>query len=126
MVLPLLAHASIPICYWNDAFATAYFLINRLPSHTIEMQTPLQQLLQESPDYTFFKVFSCACWPHIHPYNNYKLDFRSKKCVFLGYSLLHKGYKCLHVPSNRIYISRDVVLMNMSFLLQTCPRHIIL
>lgn len=29
--------------------------------------------------------------------------------VFLGYSSLHKGYKCLHVPSNRVYISRDVV-----------------
>ncbi|XP_071681644.1 uncharacterized protein [Lolium perenne] len=24
-------------------------------------------------------------------------------------SSLHKGYKCLHVPSNRVYISRDVI-----------------
>jgi histone deacetylase 1/2 len=40
--LTLLAHSSVPLCYWNDAFATACFLINRLPSHTIEMQTPLQ------------------------------------------------------------------------------------
>jgi hypothetical protein len=105
----LLAHASVPLCYWNDAFATACFLINRLPSRTIDMQTPLQRLLHESPDYTFFKVFGCACWPHIRQYNNHKLDFRSKKCVFLGYSSLHKGYKCLHVPSNRVFISRDVV-----------------
>jgi hypothetical protein len=22
---------------------------------------------------------------------------------------MHKGYKCLHVPTNRVYISRDVV-----------------
>jgi hypothetical protein len=28
---------------------------------------------------------------------------------FLRYSSIHKGYKCLHVPSNRVYISRDVV-----------------
>jgi hypothetical protein len=54
-------------------------------------------------------VFGCACWPHIRPYNDHKLDFRSKKCVFLGYNSLHKGYKCLHVPSNRTYISRDVI-----------------
>jgi hypothetical protein len=73
------------------------------------MQTPLQRLLQESPDYAFFKVFGCACWPHIHQYNNHKLHFRSKKGVFLGYISLHKGYKCHHVPSNRVYISRDVV-----------------
>jgi hypothetical protein len=31
------------------------------------------------------------------------------QCVFLGYSIMHQGYKCLHVPTNRVYISRDVV-----------------
>jgi hypothetical protein len=29
--------------------------------------------------------------------------------VFLGYSNLHKGYKCLNVASGRVYISWDVV-----------------
>ena len=37
------------------------------------------------------------------------LIFGLKSVFFLGYSALHKGYKCLHVPSNRVYISRDVV-----------------
>jgi hypothetical protein len=31
------------------------------------------------------------------------------KCVFLGCSSLHKGYKCLYIPTNCIYISQDVV-----------------
>jgi histone deacetylase 1/2 len=107
--LTLLAHASMPYCYWSDAFSTACFLINRLPSRVINMQTPLERLLGETPDYTFFKVFGCACWPHLRPYNERKLEFRSKQCVFLGYSSLHKGYKCLHIPTNRVYISRDVM-----------------
>jgi histone deacetylase 1/2 len=107
--LTLLAHASVPYRFWSDAFSTACFLINRLPSRVIDMQTPLERLLGETPDYTFFKVFGCACWPHIRPYNNRKLQFRSKQCAFLGYSSLHKGYKCLHIPTNRTYISRDVV-----------------
>jgi histone deacetylase 1/2 len=119
--LTLLAHASIPLCYWNDSFSTAYFLINRLPSRTIDMQTPLQHLLHETPDYTLFKVFGCACWPHIRQYNNHKLDFRSKKCVFLGYSSLNKGYKCLHVPSNGVYISRDVIFDELVFPFANLP-----
>jgi hypothetical protein len=85
------------------------------------MKTPLERLLRETPDYTFFKVFGCACWPHLRPYNNHKLDFRSKKCVFLGYSTLHKGYKCLHVPSNRVYISRDVIFDETVFPFSNMP-----
>jgi hypothetical protein len=73
------------------------------------MQAPVEKLFHEPPDYTFLKVFGCACWPHTRPYNNRKLEFRSQKCVFLGYSAQHKGYKCLHIPTNCVYISRDVV-----------------
>jgi histone deacetylase 1/2 len=114
--LTLLAHASVPYCYWSDAFTAACFLLNRLPTCLLHMKTPLELLLHETPDYTFLKVFGCACWPHTHPYNNNKLEFRSKKCVFLGYSSLHKGYKCLHVPSNRVFISRDVIFDETIFL----------
>jgi hypothetical protein len=121
--LTLLAHASVPFRFWSDAFSTTCFLINRLPSHVIDMQSPLERLLGEAPDYTFFRVFGCACWPHLRPYNNHKLDFRSKKCVFLGYSSLHKGYKCLHVPTNRVYISRDVVFDEGVFPFLSCQHH---
>ena len=55
------------------------------------------------------RVFDCACWPNLRPYNSHKLQPRSIQCVFLGYSLLHKGYKCLHLPSGHVYISRDVL-----------------
>jgi hypothetical protein len=60
------------------------------------------------PDYLSLKVFGCACWPNLHPYNIHKLQFRSKHCVFLRYNTMHKGYKCLDVSSGRVYVSRDV------------------
>ena len=107
--LTLLVYASVPFRFWSDAFTTACYLINRLPTRLLQMKSPVELLFQEPPDYKFLKVFGCACWPHLHPYNSRKLEFRSKKCVFLGYSSMHKGYKCLHIPSNRVYISRDVV-----------------
>jgi histone deacetylase 1/2 len=119
--LTLLSHASVPYRFWSDAFSTACFLINRLPSRVISMQTPLERLLGEIPDYTFLKVFGCACWPHLRPYNKRKLEFRSKKYVFLGYSSLHKGYKCLHVPTNRVYISRDVIFDESVFPFSQMP-----
>jgi hypothetical protein len=107
--LSLLAHASIPLKFWDEAFQTATYLINRFPSKIINDSSPLERLFHQTPDYTCFRTFGCACWPHLHPYNYRKLEFRSKQCVFLGYSDMHKGYKCLEVSTGRVYISHDVI-----------------
>lgn len=85
-----------------------------LPSRVINNETPTERL-HVKPDYTSLLVFGCACWPNIHPYNTRKLMFRSKQCVFLGYSAQHKGVKCLDVSTGRVYISRDVVFDETKF-----------
>jgi len=109
MGLALLANASMPLKFWDEAFLTATYLINLLPSKVIKFETPITRLLGVTPNYTSLRIFGCACWPNLRPYNTRKLAFRSKRCVFLGYSPMHKGVKCLDVPTGRVYISRDVV-----------------
>jgi hypothetical protein len=95
--------------FWDEAFMAATFLINRLPSKVIDNQTPFERLLQQKPDYLSLRTFGCACWPNLRPYNRHIHELRSKQCAFLGYSNLHKGYKCLDFQSGRVYISRDVI-----------------
>jgi histone deacetylase 1/2 len=113
--LSLLAHAQMPLKFWDEAFLAAVYLINRTPSKVIDFSTPLERLYHTKPDYSSLRIFGCACWPHLRPYNKRKLEFRSKECVFLGYSNLHKGFKCLDVKSGRVYISRDVVFDEDNF-----------
>jgi hypothetical protein len=60
-------------------------------------------------------VFGCVCWPNLRPYNAHKLSFRSVRCVFLGYSSRHKGFKCLEPSTGRVYISRDVTFYESVF-----------
>jgi hypothetical protein len=72
-------------------------------------------LLKQRPDYSSLKVFGCACWTNLRPYNARKLAFHSTKCAFIGYSPLHKRYKCLEPKSGRVYISRDVVFDEQIF-----------
>ena len=43
--LALLAEASMPLKYWDQAFLAAVYLINRLPSRVIQHMTPLERLL---------------------------------------------------------------------------------
>jgi histone deacetylase 1/2 len=109
MGLTLLAHASVPLKFWDEAFSTAVYLINRLPSKVLNYETPFERLFNQNPDYSFLRTFGCAVWPNLRPYNSRKLAFQSKQCVFIGYSTLHKGYKCLDPKEGRVYISRDVV-----------------
>ena len=83
-------------------------LINRLPISGLK-KSPWELLFNRQPDYSKLKVFGCQCYPWLKPYIHSKLDAKSKSCVFLGYSLQHKGYRCLDPITNRIYISRHVV-----------------
>jgi hypothetical protein len=105
----LLALSGMPVRFWDEAFHSACYLINRMPSKVISGDTPMFHLLGLKPDYKFLRVFGCSCWPNLRPYNPRKLDLRSKQCTFVGYSANHKGYKCLDRQSGRVFISRDVV-----------------
>ncbi|CAI8590799.1 unnamed protein product, partial [Vicia faba] len=112
--LTLLSQASLPLNFWDYAFTTAVFLINRLPSSAIQFQVPCTFLFHIMPDYKFLKVFGCACFPLLRPYLAHRLEFRSQECLFLGYSNSHKGYKCLS-PSGKLYISKDVLFNESRF-----------
>jgi histone deacetylase 1/2 len=105
----------MPLKFWDEAFLTATYLINILPSKVTGYNAPVELLLLEEPDYGSLRIFGCACWLNLRPYNTRKLAFWSIQCVFLGYSSLHKGFKCLEPSYGRVYISCDVVFNETMF-----------
>lgn len=106
--LTLLAQSQMPLRFWDEAFNTACYLINKMPSRTIDNHTPMHRLLGTHPDYSLLRIFGCAYWPNLRPYNSRKLNFRTKQYVFIGYNSSHKGYKCFDRSTGRVYISRGV------------------
>ncbi|PKU83709.1 Retrovirus-related Pol polyprotein from transposon TNT 1-94 [Dendrobium catenatum] len=117
-----LIHASnTPHIFWAEALSTANYLINRLPSKSINFHTPFQRLHKRPPNYTFLRTFGCLCFPWLRPYTSTKLDPRSQECVFLGYSTSHKGYKCYNLKTHKIHISRHVVFHEEIFPYKTEP-----
>jgi hypothetical protein len=106
--LTLLGQCKAPFQFWNYAFETSVYLINRMLTPVLAHRSSFDCLFQRSPDYHFLRTFGCLCFPFMRPYNNHKLDFRSSPCVFFGYSSSYLGYRCFDIASNRIYISRHV------------------
>ena len=107
--LSLMKQASMPHKFWDEAACTMVYLINRMPTPILKYQSMYCLLFSQEPDYSFLHNFGCACYPYLRHYAMSKLDSRSERCVFLGYSAFHHGYRCLSMSSGRIFISRDVV-----------------
>jgi len=112
--LSMLAHSSLPMSYWGEAFTSAVYIINMLPTPVLHNKSPYQLLFNKVPEYQFLKTFGCACYPMLKPYNTNKLSLRSTLCVFLGYTSNFKGYICKS-PTGKTYISRHVVFNEQSF-----------
>ena len=53
-------------------------------------------------------VFGCTAYVHRHGPNQVKFTHRALVCVFVGYSLHQRGYKCFHPSSRKYFISMDV------------------
>lgn len=95
--LTLLFNTGVPLFLWVEAFMTASYLINRLPTLVLKMCSPLQKLYNKIPDYGGLKILVVD-----KGYNNKKFQPKTFPCIFIGYSTLHKGYMCYHPQTKRI------------------------
>lgn len=108
--LSMLYQAHLPYELWVEAFYTASFLSNLLPSSVNDkMVSPFELLNGKPPVYTALRVFGSACFPYLRPYAENKFDPKSLLCVFVGYNEKYKGYRCYHPPTGRVYINRHVL-----------------
>ena len=91
----MMFQSSIPQRFWVEAFYTANFLINFLPTTALASKcSPYEALNGKPPYYSALRVYGCACYPTLRDYASNKFDPRSLQCVFLGYNERYKGYRC--------------------------------
>ena len=95
--------------FWADVVSIACFFINMMPSSILNWATPYRQLF---PNKLLFpidpKVFGCKCFVRdVRPQVS-KLDPKSLKCIFVGYSRVQEGYRCYCPILRRYFVSTDV------------------
>ena len=106
--MTMLFHSGAPLCLWVEAFTTTVYLINRLPSSSFNFETPYFFLHGTHPNYSSLRIFGSKCFPYTWDTRRNKFDPKTLPCVFVGYSDIHKGYKCFHPSSKKFFISRHV------------------
>lgn len=92
------------------------YLINCLPTPTLQFKLLFTCLFHTSPNYSKLQVFGYLCYLLLRPYTCHKLESHSKPRVFIGYSNIHNAYKCFDVQSNKVFIFRHVIFVKEHFL----------
>lgn len=121
----MMFQSHLPLNLWVEAFATASYISNLLPSSALDNKSPFEMLFKEKPSYRSLRVFGSACYPCLRPLQDHKFDPKSLQCVFVGYSSLHKGYMCLYPPTGKVYITRHALFDEEIFPFKDQYKHLL-
>lgn len=109
----------VPVHFWPEAIATATYLTKRLPTKPLNYNTPLNTLGSHvsipSSHSLPPRVFGCIVYVHLQKGVRTKLEPRAVKCVFLGYGVNQKGYRCYDPIQDKIYTTLDCEFFEQSY-----------
>ena len=88
--------------------------MNKTPTTVVHNVTPKEKYTGTKLDLSHMKVFGCIAYVHVPDEMRTKLDPKAEKCVFIGYSLEQKGYRCYNPSTRDVRVSRDVVFDEMA------------
>ncbi len=109
----MLNEKNLPNYFWAEVVATAIYIMNPTLTTTIHAMTPKEKFKGKKPDVSYFKVFDCIAYLHVPDEKRSKLNPKAEKCVFIGYSLKQKGYRCFNPSTRKLQVSKDVVFDEM-------------
>src|ERR1700694_3802540 len=108
-ITSLLTDAKLPSSFWGEALSTFLHVLNRTPTSALSSMTPFEAFFGKKPSVAHLNV--CGSRAHVHIQRDKRRPFepKSEKCIFIGYPLDYKGWKCYNPVTKRAIISRDVI-----------------
>lgn len=85
-VMSMLVESDSQKQMWAEAANTAVYLLNRSPTKKIKDATPEEKWTGSKIDLSHLKIFGCRGYVHFPKEKRKKLDEKSKKYMFVGYS----------------------------------------
>ncbi|UYV65276.1 hypothetical protein LAZ67_3003777 [Cordylochernes scorpioides] len=105
----LLHGRKMPLELWAEAVNTAVYLLNRCTTKVLGNSTPYEIWYKRKPSILHLKTFGCNAYVHIPKDNRKKLDKKSIRTFFVGYTETNKNYRMWDPIARKIIISRDVI-----------------
>jgi hypothetical protein len=109
----MLNEKNLPNYFWAEVVATAVYIMNRTPTIVVHAMTHEEKFTGKKLDVSHLKVFGCITYVHVPDEKRSKLYPKAEKCIFIGYSLEQKTYRCFNPSTQKLQVSRDVVFDEM-------------
>lgn len=95
--------------FWAEAASTAVYLRNLCPTKAVKGMTPYELWTGMKPVVSHLRPFGCLAYVHVSKSNRDKLDVKSSRGIFLGYSRTSRAWRVWDINSQSLIETRDVI-----------------
>ena len=111
-----LYHSQLPLSFWAEAVVYIVYTFNRTCSRVHGNHTPFELYTGLKPSLSHHRPFGCPVYVYIPAPLRKKLDAKSRRGIFVGYSEESKGYRVWDSTKHQIVTTRDLVFDETVFL----------
>jgi hypothetical protein len=114
----MLNEKNLPNYFRVEVVIIVVYIMNQTPIAVVHGMTLEEKFSGKKPDVSHLRVFGCIAYVHVPNEKRSKLDPKAEKCIFIGYSLKQKGYRCFNPSTQELQVSRDVMFEEMLCLMR--------
>jgi transposase InsO family protein len=111
MIRSMMFFKNVKLMFWGEAVLCVVYIKNRSPSAALQNKTPYEMWHGHLPVVKHLRIFGSTCYALIPEQQRNKLEARSRKCIFLGYSNTSKAYRLYDEANIKFIVSRDVIFL---------------
>nr|KYP39141.1 Retrovirus-related Pol polyprotein from transposon TNT 1-94 [Cajanus cajan] len=105
MARSMLKEKGLPNTFWVEAVYIAVYILNRCPTKVVQDKTLIEAWSGIKPSAKHLRVFGSICYIHVPEEKRHKLEDKTVRGIFLGYSTQSKGYRVYNLQTKKLIIS---------------------
>ena len=107
MAHSMMSHKKLSNEYWAEVVGCSVYLLNKSPTVTIQDKILEEAWSGTKTSVAHLIIFSFIDFAHIPDEIRRKLDKKSERCIFTGYSEQHKAYKLYNPLTKKVVVRSD-------------------
>src|ERR1044072_4992381 len=88
-----LKEKGMPNTFWVETVYIAVYILNICPTKALQDKTPFEAWSGKNSSVKHLRVFRSICYVHVPNVKRHKLEDKTVRGIFLGYSTISKGYR---------------------------------